>query len=156
MKDTWIWSPGWEDPLEKGTATHSSVLAWRIPQTEEPDGLQAMGLQGVRHDWASNTFLALTSHNLLLSLCNNRATMCTRTGWIQGKWGHGPEHIEEWHCLMPFFQGVLLNIPRKGECRSLIYTAKHQVLKSGSIFSFFYSLILSVFYYKSLLCWLST
>ena len=42
--------PGWEDPLEKGTATHSSILAWRIPWTEEPRGLQSMGSQTVRQD----------------------------------------------------------------------------------------------------------
>ena len=40
----------WEDPLEKGMATHSSVLAWEIPWTEEPDGLQSKGSQRVRHD----------------------------------------------------------------------------------------------------------
>ena len=40
----------WEDPLEKGTATHSSILAWRIPWTEEPGGLQSMGSQTVGHD----------------------------------------------------------------------------------------------------------
>ena len=45
MRETWVWSLGWEDPLEKGTATHSSILAWRIPWTEEPGGLQAMGSQ---------------------------------------------------------------------------------------------------------------
>ena len=39
-----------EDPLEKGMANHSSILAWRIPRTEEPGGLQSMGLQRVRHD----------------------------------------------------------------------------------------------------------
>ena len=39
-----------EDPLEKGMATHSSFLAWRIPQTEEPGGIQSMGLQRIRHD----------------------------------------------------------------------------------------------------------
>ena len=43
MQETMIQSPGWEDPLEKGMATHASVLAWRIPWTEEPDGLQSMG-----------------------------------------------------------------------------------------------------------------
>jgi len=43
--ETRVQSLGWEDPLEKGTATHSSILAWRIPWTEEPDGLQSMGLQ---------------------------------------------------------------------------------------------------------------
>ena len=55
MQDTEVQSLGWEDPLEKGMATHSSILAWRIPWTEEPGGLQAMGLQRVRHDCATNT-----------------------------------------------------------------------------------------------------
>ena len=50
MWETWVQSLGWEDPLEKGMATHSSILAWRIPWTEEPDRLQSMGSQGVRHD----------------------------------------------------------------------------------------------------------
>ena len=40
MQETWLWSPSWKDPLEKGMATHSSILAWRIPLTEEPCGLQ--------------------------------------------------------------------------------------------------------------------
>ena len=44
--------PGFDDPLEKRTTTHSSILAWRIPWTEESGGLQAMGLERVRHDWA--------------------------------------------------------------------------------------------------------
>ena len=44
-QETWVWSLGWEDPLEKGKATHSSILAWRIPWTEEIGGLQSMGLQ---------------------------------------------------------------------------------------------------------------
>ena len=50
MQETWVQSLGWEDPLEKGMATHFSILAWRIPWTEEPDGLQSMGLQRVGHD----------------------------------------------------------------------------------------------------------
>ena len=41
---------GWEDPLEEGMATHSSILAWTIPWTEEPGGLQSVGLQGIQHD----------------------------------------------------------------------------------------------------------
>ena len=48
MQETWVRSLGWEDPLEKGMETHSSVLAWRIPRTEEPAGLQSMGLQRIR------------------------------------------------------------------------------------------------------------
>ena len=46
----WVQSLGWEDPLEEGMATHSSILARRIPWTEEPGGLQSMGLQRVGHD----------------------------------------------------------------------------------------------------------
>ena len=50
MQETWVQSLAWEDPLEKGMATHSSILAWEIPWKEEPGGLQSMGLQRVRHD----------------------------------------------------------------------------------------------------------
>ena len=50
MWETQVQSLGWEDPLEKGTATHSSLLAWRIPRTEEPGGLQSMESQRVGHE----------------------------------------------------------------------------------------------------------
>jgi len=50
MGETWVQSLGWEDPLEKAMAPHSSILAWKIPWTEEPGGLQCMGLQRVGHD----------------------------------------------------------------------------------------------------------
>ena len=50
MQETQVQSLGREDPLEKGMATHSSILAWRIPWREEPDGLQSMGSQRVGHD----------------------------------------------------------------------------------------------------------
>ena len=43
MWETWVQSLIWEDPLEKGMTTHSSIFAWRVPWTEEPDGLQSMG-----------------------------------------------------------------------------------------------------------------
>ena len=49
----WVWSLGWEDPLEEEMATHSSFLVWRIPWTEEPDGLQSMGPQRVKHEWGT-------------------------------------------------------------------------------------------------------
>ena len=50
MRETWVQPLGWEDPLEKGKATHSSVLAGKIPWTEDPGALQSMGLQRVGHD----------------------------------------------------------------------------------------------------------
>ena len=56
IQENWVWSLGWEDPLEKGMATYSNILSWRILWTEEPDGLQSMELQRVRHNWATNTF----------------------------------------------------------------------------------------------------
>ena len=52
VQKTQVWSLGQEDPLEKGMATHSSILAWRIPWTEEPGGLQSLGSQRVGHDWS--------------------------------------------------------------------------------------------------------
>ena len=50
MQETWVQSLGWEDPLEKVMATHSSILSWRIPWMEEPGGLQSTGLQRVGHN----------------------------------------------------------------------------------------------------------
>ena len=50
MQETWVRSLGWEDPLEKGIATRSSVLAWEIPWTEEPGGLQSIGALRIEHN----------------------------------------------------------------------------------------------------------
>ena len=55
MQESQVPSLGWEDPLEKQMATHSSILAWRILWTEEPGGLQSMGSQRVRHNRVTNT-----------------------------------------------------------------------------------------------------
>ena len=55
MQETWVWSLGGEYHLEKEMASHSSILAWRIPWTEEPGRLQSMGSQRVRNDWMTNT-----------------------------------------------------------------------------------------------------
>ena len=56
MQDTWVQSLGQEDPLEKGMATHSGILAWKIPWTEEPGKLKSIESPTVRHNWATNTF----------------------------------------------------------------------------------------------------
>ena len=50
IRETWVQPLDWEESLEKGMATHSSILAWRVPWTEEPGGLQSMELQRVRYD----------------------------------------------------------------------------------------------------------
>ena len=65
MQETWVRSLGWEDPLEKGTTTHSSILAWRFLRTEEPGRLQSMGLKKGRHNWVIFTF----TYNSSLQKC---------------------------------------------------------------------------------------
>ena len=57
VQEIWVRSLGLEDPLEKEMVTHSSILTWKISRTEEPGGLQSIGLQRVGHDWATNTYL---------------------------------------------------------------------------------------------------
>ena len=59
MWETWVWSLGWEDPLEKEMTTHSSILTYRIPWTKDPGWLQPMGLQRVRHNWTTFMFPSL-------------------------------------------------------------------------------------------------
>ena len=62
MQETQVQFLGQEDPLEKGMATHSSILAWRIPWTEEPGRLQTMGLPRVGQDWETGTFFHFHFH----------------------------------------------------------------------------------------------
>ena len=56
MLEMWVQSVGWEDPWEKEMVTHSSILAWEIPWTEEPGGVQSMGSKRVRHNCETNTY----------------------------------------------------------------------------------------------------
>ena len=84
MRETWVGSLGQEDPLEKEMATHSSILAWRIPWTEEPGGLQSMGSQRVGHDWATSlstlTFLQVKKGTVI----EQYATVCGAGTWNPG------------------------------------------------------------------------
>ena len=68
MQETWVRSLGWEDPLEKCMATHSSIFAWRITWTEEPGELQCMGLQRVGHGYQL-TLSLFTSKTAEVSFC---------------------------------------------------------------------------------------
>ena len=67
MRESWVWPLGWEDPLEEGTATHSSILAWRIPWT-----IQSIGSQKVRHDWM--TFIHTHAHKFSWALAPKQTT----------------------------------------------------------------------------------
>ena len=82
VQETQIQSLGWEDPLEKEMASHSSILAWRFPWTEEPGRLWSRGLQRVGHDWLANTrwsFSSTISHPLPPPVSNS---YCLST-WCQ-------------------------------------------------------------------------
>ena len=76
MWETQVRSLGWEDPLEKEMATHSSALAWKTPRMEEPGRLQSMGLQRVGHDWATSPHLT-SPHSL-----NQHYDVTAKNGYV--------------------------------------------------------------------------
>ena len=79
MRENWVRSLGWEDPLEKEMTTHSSTLAWKIPWTKKPGRLQSMGSQRVGHNWATSLRLC---HCVWGSLLASR--LGAKEGWEQG------------------------------------------------------------------------
>ena len=85
MQETLIRSPGWEDSMEKGMATHSSIIAWRIPWTEVPSRLQYLGSQRIRHSGTTNT-------SNTWPLCSPNQ-LCNCSDWHES-W------INENHCLL--------------------------------------------------------
>ena len=99
---------GWEDPLEKGMATHSSILAWRIPWTEEPGGLQSMGSQRVRPYWANNTFTfplvrisaggAVPLFSFLFVIQLLAPFLVLSDSSEEGRWRRGNRKILIWDC----------------------------------------------------------
>ena len=86
MQETQVRSLGREDPLEKGMATHSSILAWRIPRTEEPSLLQSTGLQRVGHDWVTkrtvSPFILHLLRNLGGKICAQMEFLSPLSSWI--------------------------------------------------------------------------
>ena len=86
MQETWIWSLGWEDSLEKGMATHCNILAWRIPWTEEPGRLQSRCLQRVGADWATNTFTFIPSLWSLPPTLPSHPCRLTRSRGCRWRW----------------------------------------------------------------------
>ena len=70
-QETWVWSLGWENPLEEGMAAHSSILAWEIPWTEEPGGLESVGLQRVGHGWEAKHTCVINFQLLLEQISTN-------------------------------------------------------------------------------------
>ena len=107
IQETWVWSLGWEDPLEKGKATHSSLLAWRIPWT-----VQSMGSQRVRHDWATCTHSIVVAHGLSCSVAygvflDHRSNLCLQPWQILYHWAtwEVPFHSSISHLLRALEEG---------------------------------------------------
>ena len=99
MQEIPVRSLGQEDPLEKGLATHSSILAWEVPWTEEPVGLQSMGSQRVGHDWATNTLTHSRGKEKLSGDWGKKTSILTDTGPTQlsaSSWaGRGSKMAQE-------------------------------------------------------------
>ena len=101
------WSLGWEDPLEEGIETHSSILAWSIPWTEEPGRMQSIVLQRVGHDWSNLALLLLLSPLLMGfpggSVVKNPPANAGDAGdfdpWIRKIPGGGNDNPLQYSCL---------------------------------------------------------
>ena len=85
MRETRVWSLCREDPLEKEMAIHSSILAWKIPWTEEPGRLQSMGSQRVSHDWATSLSLSCSCIHMYIFMY---ACIHARTHTYIHIWAH--------------------------------------------------------------------
>ena len=81
MQDTWVRSLSWEDPWRKGVATHSGILAWRIPWAEEPDGLQSMGSQRVGHNWVTSVQFSCVQLFATPGTVAHQASLCITNSW---------------------------------------------------------------------------
>ena len=93
VQDIWVWSLGQEDPLEEGMASHSCVLGWRIQRIEEPGGLQSMGSQRVRHNWATKH-----THRVLVSLATTQLSHCRAKAIVDNIW-----RMCVWLCSSTFY-----------------------------------------------------
>ena len=88
MRETWVWSLGWEDPLENKMAIHSSTIAWKIPRTEERGRLKSMELQRVGHDWVTS----LHKQQQMKELWGKEVT-CPRSKQIGGRAESYPSYL---------------------------------------------------------------
>ena len=81
-QEMWVQSPGQEDSLEKEMATHSNILAWKIPWTEEPGGLQSMGSQRAGHNWATE-LTDIYESNFFLNIQNKQVCKSKSCSFIK-------------------------------------------------------------------------
>ena len=125
MRETWVLSLGRENPLEKGMATHSSILAWRIPWTEEPGGLQSMGLQSQMTEW----LILSLSHSQKCPKWSESCSVVSNFLWPHGlysPWSYLGQNIEVGS--LSLLQGIF---PTQGSnpglphCRQILNQLSH-------------------------------
>ena len=109
MQETRVQSLGQEDPLEKEMVTHSSILVWRSPWTEEPGGLQSRGLQRVRLDWQTNTFMVIVSITTFIIFIISGFTKSPHWTYIY-LW---LIHIDVWQKTTRFYKAIILQLKNK-------------------------------------------
>ena len=97
MQETWVWSLGWEDPLDKGKAIHSSILAWRIPWT-----IQSMESQKVRHDWVTFTFTFYFQTEIVAVVMTNMRYVLQLQRQGLAHWLGGQTHLDEGKIIKGF------------------------------------------------------
>ena len=133
MQETWVWSLGWEDALEKGKATHSIILAWRIPWTVE-----SMGLQRVGHDWATFTSLQSPNHQKIRNFPCHLLVRVRKIFLLLGMlWFPGGSEVKESACN----SGDLGSIPGwgrspgEGNGKPLQYSCMENPMDGGALWA---------------------
>ena len=113
MWETWVWSLGWEDALEKEMATHSSTLAWQIRWTEESGGLKSMGSQRVRHNWVTNTLLTAFLRKKSFSYVDFlilKYIWCICIVFISSFWGNKGQRGVNIHLILFYLNNFILAV----------------------------------------------
>ena len=96
MQETRVWALGQQAPLEEDMATYSSILAWRVPWTGEPGGLQSTGSQRVGHDWATSLHFTTSFFEMLYSQTGCRAQLSDACGVPQEAWENKEPVLSGW------------------------------------------------------------
>jgi len=124
-QETQVQSLGQEDPVEKGISTYSSILAWRIPWTEEPGGLESIGWQRVRHNWATNRDDGGLKVMVAVKSGEKRITFCA---YFEGKIGR-----VFWCGGLTAWKKGVMNLRRDFPSDSVVKTLAPNAGSSGSI-----------------------
>jgi len=146
MQETWVQSLGQEYPLKKGMATHSSILAWRIPWTEESGGLQSTGAQRVGHDWVPNIHTHTHTHVNYTSIKMEKIQLSSVQlfSWSDSLRPHGLQHARL-PCQSSTPRACSNSCPSSWWCHTTI---------SSSVVPF--SFCIQTFQHKGLFQWVSS